>query len=630
MLPSVTRYGCASFRASLEPPTISIPAPLDRRCPASSYASRPGFGPSGASASPTPRPSRARRTTIAPRCGGRAPPAIDRTQPSADTRDARLAIPDHVVDKMPAATQTVRDGSALRLALPLPFIASLLALSFSDRIATVPSARDELLRRLRPARGLVRVPARAHTQRARLVRLRDPGHPRALGADARAFDDLRRLGVVLAVHLRPDSADRRPDRVRVRVRHPAVVVARRAPPAWLRAGPDHPEHQSVPDVQGRVVLPAVRADRAWDARQGIHPLAEGRPFQPHLQSVGVHAVRVLDCSDRHRKHGPHLGQRDRCESRDPAVHLLHTLRARPGRASAVSGDARHAGCGFRAIRARNALHGGDRNLLVPRRRHSDRGVPRLAPARDRPRHVAAHGSRPLPLRHRLRRRRVRDVRRAGAARRAELLRQAAVRATAEPRGPSDRSRREPRDVDDGARPRAAAGARRVGSELRVHGPVDRAVRLDGGHALRRRRISGPIAGILEAGVQRGPAQRLPQPRADLRRRLQPRPHARMHGGGAGTGCRGRSQRRWRHTRAGADARTRLRSRQDRGLRSSRARAGSTAARRARIVVRRRGRRQLLHPRLERALRPWRRHRIERRRSTTSPGRASAGQPTAAA
>ncbi len=40
---------------------------------------------------------------------------------------------------MPAATQTVRDGSALRLALPLPFIASLLALSFSDRIATVPS-----------------------------------------------------------------------------------------------------------------------------------------------------------------------------------------------------------------------------------------------------------------------------------------------------------------------------------------------------------------------------------------------------------------------------------------------------------------------------------------------------------
>ena len=74
----------------------------------------------------------------------------------------------------------------------------------------------------------------------------------------------------------------------------------------LRPLPDRLQHQPVSLVQGRLVRPAVRADRAWIPRQGVRALAARRPARAHLQSVGVHARGVLaaSCSRPTRRTSP--------------------------------------------------------------------------------------------------------------------------------------------------------------------------------------------------------------------------------------------------------------------------------------------------------------------------------------
>ena len=88
-----------------------------------------------------------------------------------------------------------------------------------------------------------------------------------------------------------------------------------------------------------------------------------------------------------------------------------------------------------------ALPGGDRRALLRRFGDSRGGVPRAAPAGDRSVHVATHAIRARDFRRALwpgGRRALRHPRRHGDA---DLLRQAAVRAAAEPGGAGNRSRR---------------------------------------------------------------------------------------------------------------------------------------------------------------------------------------------
>ena len=86
---------------------------------------------------------------------------------------------------------------------------------------------------------------------------------------------LRLLGLVLAAGLRLRLAAGRAAGVRVRLRHAAVVVAPRQLRARLRPVSDRLQHQPVPVVQGRLVLPAVPAGGGRLPRQGVRALASG-------------------------------------------------------------------------------------------------------------------------------------------------------------------------------------------------------------------------------------------------------------------------------------------------------------------------------------------------------------------
>ena len=89
--------------------------------------------------------------------------------------------------------------------------------------------------------------------------------------------------------------------------------------------------------------------------------------------------------------------------------------------------------------AERALLVADRRAVLPRLRDPAGGVSRTAPARHRSVHLAGNAARPDRLRRALRARRVRPLLAARRHRRADLLRQAAVRAAVEPERAVDRS-----------------------------------------------------------------------------------------------------------------------------------------------------------------------------------------------
>ena len=139
------------------------------------------------------------------------------------------------------------------------------------------------------------------------------------------------LGVVLGAGLRLPAAARRPAAVCLRVRHAPGVVAGRGIPPGLRPLPDRLQHQPVSLVQGRLVLLAVRPDRARLCRQGVRALAARRPARAHLQSVGVHARRLLAGPARHRHDASDLGPGDRHDLQPRPAHLRRAVRHRPRR-----------------------------------------------------------------------------------------------------------------------------------------------------------------------------------------------------------------------------------------------------------------------------------------------------------
>ena len=97
--------------------------------------------------------------------------------------------------------------------------------------------------------------------------------PAALRAGHVSAVGVRLLGLVLAAGLRLRVAARRAARLRVRVRHAAVVVAPRQLRSGLRAVSDHLQHEPVSLVQGRLVLPAVPARGRRIPREGVRQVA---------------------------------------------------------------------------------------------------------------------------------------------------------------------------------------------------------------------------------------------------------------------------------------------------------------------------------------------------------------------
>ena len=216
--------------------------------------------------------------------------------------------------------------------------------------------------------------------------------------------------------------------LRLRVRHPAGLVATRGLRHRPRAISDHLQHEPVPVVQGRLVLPAIRARRRGFPGQGVRAMGPRRPARPHLQSVCLHPGPVLAGAAGHRHDQHHVGPGDSHHVRAWAAHLPGAVPRRPGRHVLLLDDA---GDGLRcrhAVRGERAVSGGDRRALLRRLGDSGRGVPRAAPAGHRSVHFAAHALWARHLRRAVRprgRRLVRHARRHGAA---DVLRQAAVRA----------------------------------------------------------------------------------------------------------------------------------------------------------------------------------------------------------
>ena len=100
----------------------------------------------------------------------------------------------------------------------------------------------------------------------------------------------------------------------------------------LRPVPDHLQHEPVPALSRRLVLPAVPDGGGWFPRQGADSLAPRRQARAHLQPVVVPARAVLAGPDCHADDAHHLGRGDRDAADPAAAHLpVHLCRraARP-------------------------------------------------------------------------------------------------------------------------------------------------------------------------------------------------------------------------------------------------------------------------------------------------------------
>ena len=155
---------------------------------------------------------------------------------------------------------------------------------------------------------------------------------------------------------------------------------------------------------------------------------------------------------------------------------------------------------------------GDRRAVLPRFRDPACGISGTAPARHRSIHLAGDAAGPDHLRRALRARRVRPVLAARRHRRADLLRQAAVRPDAEPDRAVDRSggschRPSPRPDRLGSG--RTAGTRQPGPD----GGMDRLLRRHDCSRRHRRAAPGRHAALLAAGMPGRPAPRVRAPGA---------------------------------------------------------------------------------------------------------------------
>src|SRR5207244_11771709 len=73
---------------------------------------------------------------------------------------------------------------------------------------------------------------------------------------------------------------------------------------------DYLQHESVPLVSRRLVLPAVRHGRADRVRQGIPAMEARRPEYSHLQSLRFCPFPAVYCIDRNSQYADHLGHAD--------------------------------------------------------------------------------------------------------------------------------------------------------------------------------------------------------------------------------------------------------------------------------------------------------------------------------
>ncbi len=72
-------------------------------------------------------------------------------------------------------------------------------------------------------------------------------------------------------------------------------------------------------------------DRAGVRRQGLCPMAARRPARAHLQSLGIHARRVLTRAADDRNDAPDVGPGNRHDPEPGPAHLYGALRHRPRR-----------------------------------------------------------------------------------------------------------------------------------------------------------------------------------------------------------------------------------------------------------------------------------------------------------
>ena len=132
----------------------------------------------------------------------------------------------------------------------------------------------------------------------------------ALGSDDHALQRLRLLGLVLARSVSRNPADYRSDRLSIRAGHAGLLVTARQVDSRLWSDSYYLQHESVPVVSRRLVLPAVRHGRDYRIRQGIPEMETRRPAHSHLQSLRFCAFPGVNCPDRNSHDADHLGPAD--------------------------------------------------------------------------------------------------------------------------------------------------------------------------------------------------------------------------------------------------------------------------------------------------------------------------------
>ena len=212
------------------------------------------------------------------------------------------------VQRPPLSLIPVVEGTPRRGAfLPVPFIGALAALAATPRIAlhdTLPVVHP---RRSRRSGSLVSRPLLPRSCEPARVQLPRPPGRAALRPSLPASVHLHLLGVLLGARCPQRAPLGRADRLRLRLRRFARLVATEGMAPRLRAFADHLQHQSVSDVQGRLVRLPVHPDCGRLPGEGIHRLAPRWRADAHLQSVGVRALPLRCGADRVRPDRHHLG-----------------------------------------------------------------------------------------------------------------------------------------------------------------------------------------------------------------------------------------------------------------------------------------------------------------------------------
>ena len=167
----------------------------------------------------------------------------------------------------------------------------------------------------------------------------------------------------------------------------------------------------------------------------------GRPPGPHLQPRVVPARGLRAGPHRHRDERPHAGAGHRHLAVLSAAHVPGDLPDRAPRPVPLRRDDDDDGRGGLDLRLRPRLLRGHRGLLLLRLLHPDRRLPRDAPPVHGSVHRAAHRAGAPAVRRALRAEHGRALRAARPRRGADLLRQAAAGAAAEPVGDRHRPRR---------------------------------------------------------------------------------------------------------------------------------------------------------------------------------------------